>query len=326
MTTRMVVLAATLLASGSATATPINAPEVDSLEVTAVVDNFYDSFQKEELCAKRLNFSSFEGIRVQAEMGLAYVITATLGGKKHVLLFDFGLSPSVYLNNLNHLKINISDAEALVLSHGHEDHYGGISVALKQAHAPLFVGGPDVFLHRVFATPARSVDMGTLDRATIEKAGTRVVFAPAPQLVAGVALLSGEISHVTEYEKVPPPMKMEKNGAIVPDPITHEQALIFRVRGKGLVVITACAHAGVINTIQHAQKITGERRVLAVVGGMHLTTATDDTIEKTVAALESIKPTFVAPMHCTGNRALQKLAARFPGVYVHPSVGTRYSF
>jgi 7,8-dihydropterin-6-yl-methyl-4-(beta-D-ribofuranosyl)aminobenzene 5'-phosphate synthase len=304
-------------------------PEVDSLEVTSVVDNFYDCFQKDEKCATRVTFgkgNGFEDIRLQGEMGLGYVITASVGGKKHVILFDFGMTPSVYENNISHLKIDVSKAEALVLSHGHEDHYGGLSAALKHTHAPLYVGGPDIFLHRLFVTPKHTVDMGTLDRAAIEKTGTKVIFAPTPQLVAGVALASGEIAHVTDYEKVPAPMKMEKGGAVVSDPLTHELALIFRVKGKGLVVITSCAHSGIINTIEHAKKITGETRVLAVIGGMHLTTAPDDVIDKTVAALAQIAPTFIAPMHCTGNRAFQKLAARLSDAYVHPSVGTRYAF
>jgi 7,8-dihydropterin-6-yl-methyl-4-(beta-D-ribofuranosyl)aminobenzene 5'-phosphate synthase len=325
------LLAAAAPAGDAATAATaaVKAPPVDSLEIVVVVDNFYDCFQKEEKCAKRLTLAaadSFEGIRVQGEMGLAYFITATVAGKKHTLLMDFGLSPEVYENNLRHLKLDISGAEALVLSHGHEDHYAGLPVALKQVHGPFYVGGPDAFLHRFFVTPAKTVDMGTLDRAAIEKAGSKVVFVPEPAVIAGVALASGEIARVTDYEKVPPPMKMEKNGTLVQDPLTHEQALIFNVAGKGLVVITSCAHSGVVNTVEHARKITGESRVLAVLGGMHLTSASDETIDKTVAALQAIKPTFVAPMHCTGNRALMKLAALMPDAYVHPSVGTRYVF
>jgi 7,8-dihydropterin-6-yl-methyl-4-(beta-D-ribofuranosyl)aminobenzene 5'-phosphate synthase len=325
------LLAAAVSARDPATAatTPVKAPPVESLEIVVVVDNFYDCFQKEEKCAKRLTLAaadSFEGIRVQGEMGLAYFITATAAGKKHRLLMDFGLSQEVYENNLRHLKLEVSDVEALVLSHGHEDHYAGLPVALKQVHGPLYVGGPDAFLHRFFVTQAKTVDMGTLDRAAIEKTGSKVVFAREPAVVAGVALASGQIEHVTDYEKVPPPMKMEKDGALVQDPLTHELALIFNVEGRGLVVVTSCAHSGVINTVEYARKITGESRVLAVLGGMHLTSASDETIDKTVAALQAIKPTFVAPMHCTGNRALMKLAALMPDAYVHPSVGTRYVF
>src|SRR5262249_7244590 len=257
-----------------AAAAPVKIPLLDSLEIVVVVDNFYDFFQREEKCAKRLTLAaadSFEGVRVQGEMGLAYFIIGNVAGKKHSLLLDFGLSPEVYENNLRHLRLDISQAEALILSHGHEDHYSGLPVALKQARVPFYVGGPDVFLHRFFVTPAKTVDMGTLDRSAIEKAGAKVVFVPEPTEIAGIALASGEIARITDYEKVPPPMKMEKNGALIQDPLTHELALIFDVGGKGLVVVTSCAHSGVINTVEHARKITGESRVLAVIGGMHLT-------------------------------------------------------
>ena len=212
-------LAATIIAIPAAS-TPVKIPQVDSLEVTVVVDNFYDFFQREEKCAKRLSLAaadSFEGVRVQGEMGLAYFITATVDGKKHTLLMDFGLSSEVYENNLRHLRLDTSQAEALVLSHGHEDHYAGLPVALRQTHVPFYVGGPDAFLHRLFVTPAKTVDMGTLDRAAIEKTGSRVVFVPQPTVIAGVALASGEIPRLTDYEKVPAAMKMEKDGMLVQD-------------------------------------------------------------------------------------------------------------
>jgi 7,8-dihydropterin-6-yl-methyl-4-(beta-D-ribofuranosyl)aminobenzene 5'-phosphate synthase len=318
-----------LVVTAVAGAAPVNVPELDALEIVAVVDNFYDAFQKDEKGAKRVTIpaaGNFDGIRLQAEMGLAYLITATVAGKRHTLLMDFGLSPGVYMNNLKRLRLDISRAEAMVLSHGHEDHYGGMSVALKQVRAPLFVGGLGVFLPRKIETPAGSFEMGALSREAIEKAGVRVVIADRPTPVANVGLLSGEIPRTTGYEQVPPALKVKKDGEFTQDLLSHEVALVFRIHGKGLVVITSCAHAGVVNTVEHAKTLTGESHVLAIVGGMHLTTASEETIAKTVTALQKIRPEYVAPMHCTGNRALMKLAAVMPDAYIHPSVGTRYRF
>src|SRR5687767_13270306 len=107
-------------------------PEVEALEISVVVDNYFDGFQKDEACAHRVQMAkvNFEGIRLQAEHGLAYYIEATVGGKKHKILMDFSLSRSVYQHNLEKLGLNIRDAEALVLTHGHQDHYDGVWHAL----------------------------------------------------------------------------------------------------------------------------------------------------------------------------------------------------
>src|SRR5262245_17799064 len=108
------------LAAAITDGAPLQLPPVDSLEVVAVGDNFYDFFQKEEKCAKRFNLAdadSFDGVRVQGEMGLAYLITGSVAGRKHFLLMDFGLSPEVYENNLRRLRLDIAGAEALILSH-----------------------------------------------------------------------------------------------------------------------------------------------------------------------------------------------------------------
>ncbi len=304
-------------------------PEVDELEVTAVVDNFYDCFQKDEKCAVRLNLGKvdgFDGIRVQAEMGLAYLVRARVGAAWHTVLFDFALSASVYENNLKKLGLDISNAEALVLSHAHEDHYAGLLFAKTKSKAPVFVGNSDAFLPRRFVSPGRSWDMGTLSRKALSENGGVVTESPAPRVVAASAIVSGLIPQKTPYEKVPAFLKMQKGSEWVQDPMTHELALAYRVRGKGLVVLTSCAHAGVINTLEHFRALTGEPRVLAVIGGMHLTSAPDEQVAATVDALLKLRPQFVAPMHCTGNRATEALMTQMKEAYVHPSVGTRYQF
>lgn len=303
-------------------------PVVDSVEVETVVDNFYDAFQKEEKGAKRVllaNADSWEDVRLQAEMGLAYIIKVKVGKEEHVILYDFGLSQSVYENNLKHLKADLSKAEVLVLSHGHQDHYGGIYWASQQTKMPLYVGGEDAFAHRVFTPAGRQVEFGTLDRTALAKT-SKIIIATQPTIIAGVALSTGEIPHVTAYEKVPLAFKMEKAGALIQDPITHEQALIFNVKGKGLVIVVACAHVGVVNTIEYAKRITKETRILAVLGGLHLTAATNDVIDKTIAAIKASGAQFIAPMHCTGQRAIARFQKEMPDAYIQQSVGTRYVF
>jgi 7,8-dihydropterin-6-yl-methyl-4-(beta-D-ribofuranosyl)aminobenzene 5'-phosphate synthase len=308
---------------------PIQVPLVDELEVWAVVDNTYDCFQPDEKCAMRHGFErvdGFESTRLISEMGLAYLIRYTTGGKRHTILFDFALTQRALENNLEKLGLSLTDVEALVLSHGHQDHYSGLTWAASKTKAPLYVGNDDAFLERRAVTPKRSLSMGTLDRAALVEAGAKIIEVPSPRVVAGGALLSGTIPQLTPYEKVPGFLKMLKGQTLVQDPMSHELAIGFRVRGQGLVVVTSCAHAGVVNSIEALKAASGEQRVHAVLGGMHLTTAPPERVDKTVQALVDLKPDFVAPMHCTGDRAMRKLAVALEKAYVHPATGTKYIF
>lgn len=309
---------------------PLTVPEVDELEVVSLVDNFYDCFQKDEKCAVRHSLAhtqGFDSIRLQAEMGLAYLVRARVGAEWHTVLFDFGLSQGAYENNLGKLKLDLSKAEALVLSHAHEDHYAALEwTAKKVPSAPIYVGNAEAFLRRQFVSPKSSWDMGALNRAALEGSGKRVVEAPEPVVVAGSAVLSGRIEQATPFEKVPPFLKVEVKGKLVQETMAHELAVAYRVKGRGLVVLTSCAHSGVINTLNHFKKVTKQDKVLAVIGGFHLTSAPDEQVTKTVEALVALKPDFVAPMHCTGNKAIEQLVQKLPEAYVHPGVGTRYTF
>lgn len=168
--------------------------------------------------------------------------------------------------------------------------------------------------------------MGALKRAPLDRPAGRVVEASEPRVIAESALLSGKIPQVTPFEKVPAFLKMRAQGEWVQDPMHHELAVAFKVRGKGLVVLTSCAHSGVINTLEHMRAVSGEPRIHAVIGGMHLTSANDEVVSATVKSLLSLSPAWVAPMHCTGDRAMHLLQQALPKAYVHPSVGTRYTF
>ncbi len=306
-------------------------PTVDSLEITAVDDNYYDMFQPEEKNATRHLLSKvgdIQDIGVKAEMGLGFVIKATKGGVTHTILFDAGLTNLNYINNLDKLGVDITGAEALVISHGHEDHWGALPTALllTKRTAPVYVGHEDVYLQHLFVTPTNSADMGTLNKSLLTRGGRQVIVASTPTVVGGVGLLTGFIPKTNTFENIPAALKVMRNGVLENAQFAEEIALVFNVAGKGLVVITGCSHRGVINATAYAQQITGISQVAGVVGGFHMTTAPQTTIDGTVAAFQSINPTYLMPMHCTGNRALNALMNALPLAYVHPSVGTKYSF
>lgn len=340
---------------GRAAAQSPGVPTVDRLVMTNVVDNVYDIFAKggklDTITVER------EGLRIGAdsllaEHGLAYHLESFRGTERRQILLDFSLTERNLLNNYKVLKIDPAAADALVISHGHADHYGALPdyARLVEGKAKrgltLFAGGEDTFCHRVVATPSGTVDQGQLDRAGLESRGLAVVLAKQPTVVAGHAFTSGQIPRLTDFEKPPAAARLVagpmdsacsvthfgttrvegKPGELVADNFQGEHATAYRVKDRGLVIITSCGHAGVINSVRQVQKATGIDKVHAVVGGFHLAPAPDEIVAKTVDAFKSIDPDYIIPMHCTGLNTLIALNAVMPKKLVMPSTGTRVIF
>jgi 7,8-dihydropterin-6-yl-methyl-4-(beta-D-ribofuranosyl)aminobenzene 5'-phosphate synthase len=140
---------------------------------------------------------------------------------------------------------------------------------------------------------------------------------------SGLWAATGSIDRTTDFEKGMPAAVMEAGGEIVPDPVAEDQAVVLHLADKGLVVISGCAHAGIVNTVRHARRMTGVDRVHAVVGGFHLGGSHfEPIIEPTIAALQALDPDVVVPMHCTGRRATNRLQAVFGPKFGLSSVGT----
>jgi 7,8-dihydropterin-6-yl-methyl-4-(beta-D-ribofuranosyl)aminobenzene 5'-phosphate synthase len=141
-------------------------------------------------------------------------------------------------------------------------------------------------------------------------------------------LITGEVDRTTPFEKGFAVHQAYRDDAWVPDPlILDDQALIVHVRDKGLVVLTGCGHAGIVNIVRYAQRLTNVSKVHAVIGGFHLSGALfDPIVDATVDALAGIAPDVIVPAHCTGLRAVRAIAGRFPDAFIQNSVGTRFEF
>jgi len=220
----------------------------------------------------------------------------------------------------------------MVLSHGHIDHHGGLQGLFKRvgrSRMPLTLH-PDAWRERKIRFPNGSeVRLPPPSRQDLDAEGWEVMESRKPSFLAdNSVLVTGQVQRVTDFEKGFPLQHARQNGGWEPDPwMRDDQAVIIHVKDRGLVALTGCSHAGIINVLRHAQQVTSVNRVHAVVGGLHLTGGLfEPIIADTIAALETINPDVIVAGHCTGWKAMQLIAARFPDAYVPSSVGTRVTF
>ena len=301
----------------------------DRVEITVLVDNYTDLLQMPIADVdRRLPYDP--GRRLLAEHGLSCLVRVIAGKQEHAILLDTGLSCECLPWNLRQLGISLAGIEALVLSHGHYDHTGSLETVVSGAgrQVPLIVH-PDAFLPRRLNVPGQGIfDLPVPDAVALKKAGADIKMRREPSmLAAGHLLVTGEVERTTPFEKGMPNAEIARDGAWVADPLRDDQALVVRVKDKGLVVLSGCAHAGIVNTVQYARKITGVDHVHAVLGGFHLSgKAFDDVIPPTIEAMKAIGPDYIVPMHCTGWAAINRFMDAMPGTCILNTVGTTYVF
>jgi 7,8-dihydropterin-6-yl-methyl-4-(beta-D-ribofuranosyl)aminobenzene 5'-phosphate synthase len=308
---------------------------VDFAEVTILVDAFVDILMASSDVALRAprRHDWSEGDQLRAEHGYALVLTVQVGDHRQSVLYDAGLGRDTAIHNMDVLEIRPADLRAIVLSHGHADHHAGLEgVVRRVGRSGLpFVLHPDAWRYRRVVLPSgEEMNMPPPSRADLESVGVEVVDERGPSLLLdGTVLVSGQTERVTEFEKVFPWQQARTDaGSWEPDPWTwDDQSVIVNVRGKGLVVLSSCSHSGAVNVLRNARRVTGESKVHAFVGGLHLTGGLfESIIPTTVAEIANIGPDWVVPGHCTGWRATHELARTLPDAYIQTSVGTTLRF
>ena len=330
-------------------------PVVDGLSVRILADNHTDRYSvpltTPGMKIERTSGTELPGVApvmtIRAEWGLSMLADSVRADETRRVMIDFGYTPDALLGNMGLLKLDPATIDALVLSHGHIDHFGGLTGLLTASKGrlkpglPLFVGGEDCFCTRQSAAGG---DFGTLDRPGILAAGIRLMMAEGPAVAADHAVTSGQIPKATREDPLratnertglvaglgcdPALEPAAKNtGAYIPDDFQHEIATSYVVKDKGLVVLTSCSHRGVLNTIKQAQASTGVEKLHALVGGFHLVPPlSDDYVRQTVADLKTVNPDYVVAAHCSGERFYDLVRAEMPGRVVQANVGSRFSF
>ena len=318
---------------------------VDRLEVLVLIDNTTDSLSTNPknvtaewsglLTGGRMRMISGQNICC-AHHGLSLLISAYLGSEKRTLLFDAGPEGTTFLRNTKILGVDFGAIEAVVLSHGHWDHAGGLLAAVEASAKARPEVGVDCYVHPgMFAQRATPRPSGELlvhepvpDPQMLAKAGARVVNTREPQAVAGGAFyVSGEIPRLTKYEKgLPGQMRRSADGqSWEPDPLLMDERFIsVHVKDKGQFVFSACSHAGLINVLNHARSVFPGVPLYGVMGGLHLSGVTEKIIPETIEDLKAFGLKFLAPGHCTGWRALTAMAKVFGDELVPSAVGKSY--
>lgn len=315
---------------------------VDALTITTLVDNVYDVWMPDEGPAKRSGVGStkarlpvgtmlngFVPDQLVAEHGFSLLLDVVRNGRSHRILFDTGVTPNGLIENMRRMEIDATSIEAIVCSHGHFDHatgLDGLARTLGRRNLPVLIH-PDFWNRRRAVLPGRDpIEIPTTSRKALEEVGFAIVEERQPSfLLDHAVLITGEVARTTGYEPGFPVQQAWRNDRWEPDPLVlDDQAVVINLRNEGLVVITGCGHAGIVNITRYARALTAEEKLCAIIGGFHLEGPIfEPLIDRVGADLHEMSPALVMPGHCTGWRAQYAFKKLFGQGMIPPCVGTR---
>ena len=319
--------------------------ETRDVEITVLVENNADLLVKSTDTVKR-----FTEKPLLAEHGFAALVELKEAGI--CILWDAGISTTALLENARLMKIDLTAVDLIALSHGHGDHYAAMTNVLHAIArrpeprewppgAPMeemrewgtgrkvpLVAHPAAFRERWgIGKDGRKYGPHLAPRDEWESAGAEIVPSEGRYRLGPGCWTTGAVPR-RSYEQAgtPPSLAYREGDEFVRDLVDDDQSIVINVRDKGLVVLSGCAHSGIVNTVQYAREISGVDEVYAILGGFHLAPAKDDEVERTIEEIIKLRPKMVVPSHCTGFKAIARFSNRMPDEFVQGVVGTRYLF
>ncbi len=308
---------------------------VDRVEILTLQDNYIDiTAMDSNAVVTRANPLKDGEIRasVLAEHGFSALVQPTFGNKSHTLLFDFGFSENGAAQNAETLNVDMTQVEAAALSHGHSDHTGGMAklVAMTGKKNIPFAVHPSAFKSPRYLKFGEElkINFPELTREMVKVAGLAVVETEKPYLLLeNTILFLGEIPRTTDFETGWPLPHCQIDGKEVWDAIEDDTSIVMNLKDKGLVILSGCAHSGIINTIHHTMKVTGIDKIHAVMGGFHLARPFfEPIIDRTTQELQKLNPSHVIPTHCTGRKAIMEIEKKMPEQFILNMAGTKLTF
>lgn len=238
----------------------------------------------------------------------------------HHIVFDTGSKKQALLFNIKALKIDLSPLEFIVLSHGHYDHTSATVELVKKSQREVKVlVHPYIFLPRFRIRKKRREYFGIPKRereADIKKAGAQIVATTRPREIIPGVITSGEIKRNNPFEKITWKAMTIIEGKQVMDKVPEDQALFINIEKHGLLAIVGCAHAGIINTLDHALAVTGAKKLYGFIGGTHLIQPKEHRLNETIKRLKNYDLKLIAPSHCTGYKSMTVLSETFPDAFM----------
>jgi 7,8-dihydropterin-6-yl-methyl-4-(beta-D-ribofuranosyl)aminobenzene 5'-phosphate synthase len=313
--------------------TKLNA--VDKVEILTLQDNYIEmtAMDNSVVIVRAMPLKDGE-IRasILAEHGFSALVKTTTSGVTHTLLFDFGFSENGAAQNAATLGVDMTEVEAVALSHGHSDHTGGmekLTALIGKSDIP-FVVHPSAFKSPRYIKLGEEFKLNfpKLTRDMVKQAGLSVIETEKPYpMLDNTIIFLGEIPHATDFEKGWPLPHCQKDGKEVWDAIEDDTSIVMNLKDKGLVIVSGCAHAGIVNTVRHAMAVTGIDKVHAVMGGFHLSGPFfESIIDRTTEELKKIHPAFIIPTHCTGRKAIMAMEKQMPDQFILNMAGTKLTF